>query len=55
MMSLASSLKTFNEQLGLLRSGLADVGIEIGAALAGPLGRFVSWFREQIPCNQSVC
>jgi TP901 family phage tail tape measure protein len=42
-------LATFNEQLGLLRSGLADVGIEIGAALAGPLGGFVSWFQDQIP------
>jgi TP901 family phage tail tape measure protein len=42
-------LETFNEQLGLLRSGIADVGIEIGAALVGPLGGFVSWFQEQIP------
>jgi TP901 family phage tail tape measure protein len=42
-------LQSFNAQLSLLKSGLSDVGIEIGAALAGPLGGFVSWFREQIP------
>jgi TP901 family phage tail tape measure protein len=42
-------LQSFNAQLSLLRSGLSDVGITIGEALAGPLGNFVSWFREQIP------
>jgi TP901 family phage tail tape measure protein len=42
-------LQSFNAQLSLLRSGLSDVGISIGEALAGPLGNFVSWFREQIP------
>lgn len=42
-------LQTFNEQLGLLQSGLADVAIEIGAALAGPLGRFVTFFQDQVP------
>ena len=42
-------LQSFNAQLGLLTSGLADVGISIGEALAGPLGMFVSWFQTQIP------
>ena len=42
-------LQSFNAQLSLLRSGLSDVAISIGEALAGPLGKFVSWFRDQIP------
>lgn len=42
-------LESFNAQLSLLRSGLSDVGISIGQALAGPLGNFVKWFQSQIP------
>ena len=42
-------LESFNAQLGLLMSGFADIGITIGEALAGPLGRFVAWFQEQLP------
>lgn len=46
-------LESFNAQLGLLMSGFADVGITIGAALAGPLGRFVAWFQEQLPAIEA--
>lgn len=45
-------LSSFTNQLSLIGSGLADVMISIGEALAGegaPLARLVAWFREQIP------
>ena len=42
-------LQSFNAQLSLLRSGLSDVAITIGEALAGPLGKLVTWFQDQIP------
>ena len=42
-------LQSFNAQLSLLRSGLSDVALSIGEALAGPLGRLVTWFQDQIP------
>jgi TP901 family phage tail tape measure protein len=42
-------LQSFNAQLSLLRSGLSDVAISIGEALAGPLGKLVTWFQDQIP------
>ncbi len=46
-------LQSFNAQLGLLGSGFADIGITIGEALAGPLGRFVAWFQEQLPAIEA--
>jgi len=46
-------LQSFNAQLGLLTSGLADIGITIGEALSAPLGRFVAWFREQLPAIEA--
>jgi TP901 family phage tail tape measure protein len=42
-------LQSFNAQLSLMRSGMSDVAISIGEALAGPLGKLVAWFRGQIP------
>jgi len=42
-------LQSFSAQLDILQSGFADIGITIGEALAGPLGRFVEWFQGQLP------
>jgi TP901 family phage tail tape measure protein len=42
-------LQSFSAQLSLLRSAFSDVGITIGAALAGPLSEFVSFMQTQMP------
>ena len=42
-------LQTFTAQLGLLRSNLMDVGIEIGGALVPSLMGIVSWLQEHGP------
>jgi len=46
-------LESFSAQLDILQSGFADLGITIGEELAGPLGRFVEWFQDQLPAIET--
>lgn len=46
-------LASFSNQIALTRSAFADIGITIGEQLAGPLGMFNKWLRDQAPAVEA--
>jgi TP901 family phage tail tape measure protein len=46
-------LQSFSNQIALTRSAFADIGITIGEQLAGPLGLFNKWLRDQAPAIEA--